>query len=1031
MIALAGLFLLPELQARRIRIEPGVPSGLEEFSGRQPFLTGIPIPEGELAVGAPVALVDEKGAGVPSQFEVAATWRSDRKHVRWLLVDGLFHLAAGQAAPVYLVYGKDAEAIFGEPAQGIRVETVEGGARIVRPSGAVVLGQGGSGLGELVLVDGSGRRYSSRESVEGPVVEKSGPVRAVVKWTGQFRRADGAPMASYLIRCRYHPDTRMTRVFVTLTWLTDDQTEIASLRFVPDQTGMAEDAVAGLDGVEVPFGPGDAVFRQVGSEEVRGVRGGKRLDGWASTAGHGGLFVGLRWPWQQHPAAFERMDGRLAVALIGPEKPMSLAAKEVAVPGVLHNIASWNLRIFKGGLPGGDVIYNGPDALPHLTPRGISKTWELVVWPEDDGMDSRTKNLLTQRPVLAHADPEFATLAAVPSPMSPYDPKRFPRIEKALKEAFRWFTRELDDEGDFGTWNYGDLQWTWTESGTPIYRYWMNLGKGWSILPWVLWLRSGDREYFENGEANSRHCMDVDTCHVPDWERDPRDFRLRGGQYHYSAVHWGYGPEVFSYYVDSEYLPYAWYCTGLERAKDCLDEHAEAMKRYDVEPILAFFAEDLPGRAGRHLYVMVKNYCALYEATWDEELGRRARRVLDLTLRSQMPNGNFPHVKTNHYLDEPLNIAARVFGWEAVGGAIRNWCGHLGSPLEFGRTGATSGPMSTWSCVSLWRHDKEASWLDLAQRMTNTQAAAVLSSQNEWNGINRIPGHEAGPALRDWPIVMRALLDAGIPPDPSRHLPMQAFGSMLGVSKEREAEGWGSRHLAYTLVDKPGPVTVRFSIADGPKNILVRVVAPDGKTLVREEVDATGGREAYDSRLLQYEFLATKQGAYAIELTTKAKAGPSNSVSMRASTDKLVHVLPEGSRNFFASAYGGQFWFKPEDGAAQVEISNTNGRDVSGRIAIWNAGGDLLGENAVDGSQPWKTADGASSFTASCPAGRACVVKADEFHGGEPCAATVAVDHKWNRWWNLKGMKPYVSRTKEEWFDPSAYPYWPMEKLNE
>jgi hypothetical protein len=32
----------------------------------------------------------------------------------------------------------------------------------------------------------------------------------------------------------------------------------------------------------------------------------------------------------------------------------------------------------------------------------------------------------------------------------------------------------------------------------------MNHGKGWSIVPWVLWLRSGEREYSENGEALAR-----------------------------------------------------------------------------------------------------------------------------------------------------------------------------------------------------------------------------------------------------------------------------------------------------------------------------------------------------------------------------------------------------------------------------------------------------------------------------------------------------------------------------------------------
>ncbi|HRJ73687.1 MAG TPA: hypothetical protein PLS03_15800, partial [Terrimicrobiaceae bacterium] len=784
----------------------------------------------------------------------------------------------------------------------------------------------------------------------------------------------------------------------------------------------------GLDGKAVSGGPTDFVFRQVAPSQVRGTQEGKRLDGWLAEGG--AFFLGLRWPWQQYPTAFQRSDGRVEVCLIGPEKSMSLAPQAAAVPGVLHNVNSWNLRIFKGGLPGGDVIYNGPEALPHLTPRGIAKTWELVVWPGDPGISPAQKNLLTQHPVLAHADPEFATLAAVPSPMSPYDPQRFGTVEKALKDAFSWFTRELESDGDFGTWNYGDLQWTWTKAGTPIYRYWMNLGKGWSVLPWVLWVRSGDRLYFENGEANSRHAMDVDTCHVPEWGRSPEDFRLRGGQYHYSALHWGYGPEVFTYYVDSEYLAYAWYCTGLERAKDCLDEHAEAMKRYDAAPILKFFSEDLPGRAGRHLYVMVKNYCALYEATWDKELGRKAEQVLDLTLQAQMPGGNFPHVKTNHYLDEPLNIAARVFGWDKVGDAIRRWCEHLGNPLAFGKTGATIGPMSTWSYVNLAWHGGGPEWLDIAERVTNTQAASVLESSTEWNGVNAIPGHEAGPALRDWPIVMRALRDAGRSADPQRLLPMQAFGSMLSPRPADAEAGWISRHLAYVLAEKPGPVEVRFSVADGFKDLHLRIIGPDGTPIVDEPMNAVGGTEAYDAVLLRGKFQAEKPGAYAVEILGKGRPTGANSFSMESSTGKLVHVLPEGDRNFFAGNYGGQFWFQPEAGAKEVRISNVNGRGATGRVAVMDASGRVLGQNAVTGSLPFTTPANASAYTAILPDGPECAVPAEKLSGSPLFFAVMAMDHKWNYWVNLKGMKPYISRTRDEWFDPSTHPSWPREKLS-
>lgn len=1023
-----GGSLASPAQARRVRMDPDVPGGLQDFQGVQPFLTGVPIPEGELPVGAPVGLVDARGEPVLAQFEIAATWRSDRKHVRWLLVDGMASIRNGKAEPLYLVYGPEAEGLKGGLPGGIEAVRTDDGIVVGGRNPALPLGAGGQGIGRLILVDGTGNALSSDDAE--PVLEKNGPVRAVVKWTGTFRRADGMPVASYLIRARFHPGTRMIRMFVTLTWLTDDKTEIQSLTFEPAGSGGSGGVVAGLDGAGVDGGAGDFVFRQTGPSQVLGLRAGKRLDGWVARGGDEAFFLGLRWPWQQFPTAVRRAGGRIGVCLIGPEKSMSLAPRETAVPGVLHNVASWNLRIFKGGLPGGDVIYNGPDALPHLTPRGIAKTWELVVWPGDPEVPPSVKNLLTQHPVLAHADPEFATLAAVPSPMNPVDHKRFGAVERALKAAFSWFTRELESEGDFGTWNYGDLQWDWTLSGTPIYRYWMNLGKGWSVLPWVLWVRSGDRLYFENGEANSRHAMDVDTCHVPDWERSPGDFRLRGGQYHYSALHWGYGPEVFTYYVDSEYLPYAWYCTGLERAKDCLDEHAEAMKRYDAAPILKFFSEDLPGRAGRHLYVMVKNYCVLYEATWDEELGRKAQQVLDLTLQAQMPSGNFPHVKTNHYLDEPLNIAARVFGWEKVGSAIQRWCEHLGNAVAFGKTGATVGPMSTWSYVNLSQHGGGPEWLEIAERVTNTQAASVLESATEWNGINAIPGHEAGPALRDWPIVMRAMIEAGKAPDPQRLLPMQAFGSLLPPRKADADAGWISRHLAYVLAGNPGPVEVKFSVADGHRDILLRVIAPDGKVLLEQPMSGAGGTQAYDSVLLSAPFVAEHPGAYAVEILCKGSPSAANTISMQSSTGKLVHVLPEGNRNVFAGTYAGQFFFQPEPGASEVRISNINSRGPSGRIAVLDAAGRLLGQNAVTGSVPFTPPPNAAAYTAILPEGPECVVKAESFAGSPLLSAVMALDHKWNYWVHLKGMKPYISRTRDEWFDPAAYPSWPREKLS-
>ena len=84
------------------------------------------------------------------------------------------------------------------------------------------------------------------------------------------------------------------------------------------------------------------------------------------------------------------------------------------------------------------------------------------------------------------------------------DPLTNPWTSLRRRWQFRCVTRENAFNGDYGTWNFGDIQWSWIgRLGYTTYRYWMNHGKGWSIVPWVLWLRSGEREYWENVEANS------------------------------------------------------------------------------------------------------------------------------------------------------------------------------------------------------------------------------------------------------------------------------------------------------------------------------------------------------------------------------------------------------------------------------------------------------------------------------------------------------------------------------------------------
>ena len=69
---------------KQIQLDVDEPAGVDRTS--QPVTQGVPFAEGDLERGAPVRLVDEAGAALPLQTACLTTWRSDLRHVKWLLL---------------------------------------------------------------------------------------------------------------------------------------------------------------------------------------------------------------------------------------------------------------------------------------------------------------------------------------------------------------------------------------------------------------------------------------------------------------------------------------------------------------------------------------------------------------------------------------------------------------------------------------------------------------------------------------------------------------------------------------------------------------------------------------------------------------------------------------------------------------------------------------------------------------------------------------------------------------------------------
>src|SRR2546427_3922522 len=84
-----------------------------------PITQGVPFADGELERGAPVRVVERGGRILPTQSSTIATWNSDLKYVKWLLVDFQCDLAPEEKRNLFLEYGSGVESP--RPAQPVTV----------------------------------------------------------------------------------------------------------------------------------------------------------------------------------------------------------------------------------------------------------------------------------------------------------------------------------------------------------------------------------------------------------------------------------------------------------------------------------------------------------------------------------------------------------------------------------------------------------------------------------------------------------------------------------------------------------------------------------------------------------------------------------------------------------------------------------------------------------------------------------------------------------------------------------------------
>ncbi|MBT3291063.1 MAG: hypothetical protein HN380_27200, partial [Victivallales bacterium] len=449
--------------------------GTAGITGSLPVTGGIPLAEGEAPAGTTFMLQGESGPK-PTQTTVLGTWPDGS--ARWLLID-----AVAPAGEYLLTPGGSSL-----PLGAIRVvETeIENGEVNLRTDGAdLVLAEDASIRFEAV--DAHGVTYTATpETVE---IEREGPVRSTLSWSGEFLDGGGERLFSFRLRASVYAYS--SRVLLQPLILVDpDSGVLCNLRelrlriTLPGTTG----AIIGGD----PNWTGDTAIptrlfqRDDEQYDLDGASGGK-APGWAEIqSSMCSVSLAMRDFWQQWPKSLEVDGDDLVLGLLPTFNEGDFA----------HMLPDYKHQWF---------FANNTYQLR----TGQARSWDIWLAVESDGAD--LAQLANCPPVLV-ADPLRATASGVWGEIQPAGSPGMRDYDPWAEQLFHCYCHSVEVQRDYGAMNWGDwfgerqINWGNHEYDTTN-----------QLL--LQFARTGDPLFQRRAEEVIRHQRDVDTRH---YAKDPR-----------------------------------------------------------------------------------------------------------------------------------------------------------------------------------------------------------------------------------------------------------------------------------------------------------------------------------------------------------------------------------------------------------------------------------------------------------------------------------------------------------------------------
>ena len=223
-----------------------------------------------------------------------------------------------------------------------------------------------------------------------------------------------------------------------------------------------------------------------------------------------------------------------------------------------------------------DTIPHGLEASYEDVQPGMSTAWGIGRTSTIFINDNNETSQLVCTPTYLHRKRAFG-IWSLPTTESPRDSL----IERALSGIMQFYETEIERNGWYGFFNYGDVMHAY-DASRDEWRYdvggfaWDNTELGSPAMLWYQFLRTGDSAVWRMAEAMTRHCSEVDTYHF-----GPH----AGLGTRHNVLHWGCGAKE-ARVSEAWWNRFYYYLTADERIGDIMHEVADAdTLLYTLDPM--------------------------------------------------------------------------------------------------------------------------------------------------------------------------------------------------------------------------------------------------------------------------------------------------------------------------------------------------------------------------------------------------------------------------------------------------------------